>query len=171
MMADQCIVCLENLDVASPAAVAALAVAVAPQGHHPSGNSVVPTRKAGCSVAAQWTEDAELVAPAAAAVVSSSSSSNRPNTSIIASPKQHENHDHVAQIQICGHVLHDSCLREWTEKANSCPICRQIFNLVHVYDKVGGESPLDDLYVFMAALDAESVYGTPKQRGSFACCG
>lgn len=52
----------------------------------------------------------------------------------------HLNHDPVALIHICGHVLHDSCLREWTEKANSCPICRQAFHLVHVYDKVGGES-------------------------------
>ncbi|KAH8197734.1 hypothetical protein TruAng_008112 [Truncatella angustata] len=44
----------------------------------------------------------------------------------------------IAEIEICGHILHDSCLREWTGKANSCPICRQSFNLVNVYDRVGG---------------------------------
>jgi hypothetical protein len=49
------------------------------------------------------------------------------------------NHDHVAQISGCGHMLHDACLLEWSDKANSCPICRQNFNVVTVYDKVGGE--------------------------------
>lgn len=46
--------------------------------------------------------------------------------------------DNVAVIQICGHTLHNTCLKEWTAKANSCPICRQNFNLVEVYDKIGG---------------------------------
>ncbi|KAK4455929.1 hypothetical protein QBC34DRAFT_4178 [Podospora aff. communis PSN243] len=122
-MADQCIVCLENLDVESSAAVAALAATVAPQPQDNHTSSAVPTEHSSRSVAA---------GPVAPALDSSLSLNS------IASPKQHENHDHVAQIQICGHVLHDSCLREWTEKANSCPICRQTFNLVHVYDKVGG---------------------------------
>ncbi|ERT02011.1 hypothetical protein HMPREF1624_00306 [Sporothrix schenckii ATCC 58251] len=47
--------------------------------------------------------------------------------------------DLVAVIQICKHTLHDTCLREWTTKANSCPICRQSFHLVHVYDQIGGK--------------------------------
>ncbi|KXX83214.1 PHD and RING finger domain-containing protein 1 [Madurella mycetomatis] len=49
------------------------------------------------------------------------------------------NHDHIATIPVCGHTLHDGCLREWSEKANSCPICRQTFHLVTVYEKVGGK--------------------------------
>ncbi|KAK6602408.1 hypothetical protein ACHAQE_005589 [Botrytis cinerea] len=44
----------------------------------------------------------------------------------------------VAQIKPCDHVLHDHCLREWSQKANSCPICRASFNLVLVLDGVGG---------------------------------
>ncbi|CAG8960379.1 hypothetical protein HYFRA_00012454 [Hymenoscyphus fraxineus] len=44
----------------------------------------------------------------------------------------------IAVIKPCGHSLHDECLREWTQKANSCPFCRQSFNLVEVLDKVGG---------------------------------
>ncbi|KAA8564091.1 hypothetical protein EYC84_012077 [Monilinia fructicola] len=44
----------------------------------------------------------------------------------------------VAQIKPCDHVLHDDCLREWSQKANSCPICRTSFNLVVVLDRVGG---------------------------------
>ena len=55
--------------------------------------------------------------------------------------------DNVAVIQICGHTLHNTCLKEWTAKANSCPICRQNFNLVEVYDKIGGKSgALEKLY-------------------------
>lgn len=45
----------------------------------------------------------------------------------------------VAQIKPCDHVLHDHCLREWSQKANSCPICRASFNLVLVLDGVGGK--------------------------------
>ncbi|KAK0711443.1 hypothetical protein B0H67DRAFT_492430 [Lasiosphaeris hirsuta] len=123
-MADQCIVCLENLDIESPPAAVAVAAAVtAPLDTSSPSVVLVPGDP---SVAPQQLEAADPVAPAA--VISS----------INTSPKQHENHENVALIQICGHVLHDSCLREWSEKANSCPICRQTFNLVHVYDKVGG---------------------------------
>ncbi len=46
----------------------------------------------------------------------------------------------IAVIQTCNHVLHDACLRDWTLKANSCPICRRAFHLVEVHDKVGGKS-------------------------------
>lgn len=48
----------------------------------------------------------------------------------------------IAIIKTCGHILHDTCLQAWIEKANSCPICRQAFHLVEVYDKVGGK-PID----------------------------
>lgn len=44
----------------------------------------------------------------------------------------------IAEINPCGHILHDECLREWSQKANSCPICRAAFNVVQVWDKVGG---------------------------------
>lgn len=44
----------------------------------------------------------------------------------------------IAVIKPCNHILHDPCLQTWTQKANSCPICRQNFNEVEVYDKVGG---------------------------------
>ncbi|KAI1373435.1 hypothetical protein F4677DRAFT_222956 [Hypoxylon crocopeplum] len=117
-MADQCIVCLENLDVQS------------------SPRSQL-----------QISEDDELL--------QSSSAAADPSTSAVAGaavqplPKSplrdisdvasHGEEDQkIAVIQVCGHILHDACLREWTEKANSCPICRQAFHLVHVYDKVGG---------------------------------
>jgi len=104
-MADQCIVCLEVLDVAPVASASGLPLEVAP--------------------------------PAATAIATATAS-DLPTASSAAKP---ENHDNVAQIKVCGHMLHDSCLREWTEKANSCPICRQTFNSVQVYDKVNGEFP------------------------------
>lgn len=46
----------------------------------------------------------------------------------------------IAVIQTCKHILHDDCLRDWTLKANSCPICRRAFHLVEVQDKVGGKT-------------------------------
>ena len=54
----------------------------------------------------------------------------------------------IAVIQTCNHILHDTCLRDWTLKANSCPICRQAFHLVEVYDKVGGKSQTFNLPIF-----------------------
>ncbi|KAH6664888.1 hypothetical protein B0J14DRAFT_493051 [Halenospora varia] len=53
-------------------------------------------------------------------------------------PGQQEKQPPIALIKPCGHVLHDDCLRLWSQKANSCPICRQSFNLVEVLDKVDG---------------------------------
>ena len=47
----------------------------------------------------------------------------------------------VALIPVCGHVLHDTCLKEWAERSNSCPICRTTFNMVEVLDKIGGRFP------------------------------
>ena len=45
----------------------------------------------------------------------------------------------VAHLLPCGHDLHDECLKPWVERANSCPICRQNFNLVHVSNVIGGK--------------------------------
>lgn len=45
----------------------------------------------------------------------------------------------IAVIKTCNHVLHDVCLKEWTQKANSCPICRTQFNKVEVRESTTGE--------------------------------
>jgi hypothetical protein len=105
-MADQCIVCLEDLDVVPDTSV-----------HH-------DLRDAG-GVAGP-TED--LPAP-------------HPSTTDTQQP--------IALIKPCSHVLHDECLREWSQKANSCPICRHAFNLVEVLDKVGGTFPPSFLNRFL----------------------
>lgn len=55
-------------------------------------------------------------------------------------PGKNEQQQPIALIKPCSHVLHDECLREWSQKANSCPICRQAFNVVEILDKVGGKS-------------------------------
>lgn len=90
-MVDQCIVCLEDLCVASDCIV----------------------------------EHQEIVVAA---------------TTSTTDPENTEKQLPIAVIKPCGHSLHDECLREWTQKANSCPFCRQSFNLVEVLDKVGGKS-------------------------------
>ena len=47
--------------------------------------------------------------------------------------------DMIAHLLPCGHNLHDECLKPWVERANSCPICRQNFNVVELCTKVGGK--------------------------------
>ena len=95
-MADQCIVCLEDLDVAG-------------------------------SIHDDLLDSGEVAA----------STAMRPR----ANPSKVDDEQLIALIKPCSHVLHDQCLREWSQKANSCPICRQAFNLVEVWDKVGGKPP------------------------------
>lgn len=111
-MADQCIVCLENLDVQPLAGAASQADQKTDAlGLHSSGQAV----------------------PGAAAAPLQAHSKSTANGSTTV-----EDDSKIAEIEVCGHVLHDSCLREWTGKANSCPICRQSFNDVNVYDRVRG---------------------------------
>ena len=98
-MADQCIVCLEDLDVVPDPSVH--------EDLRDAGTVAAPT--------------ADLPTP-------------HPSTTTIQQP--------IALIKPCNHVLHDECLREWSQKANSCPICRHAFNVVEVLDKVGGTFPL-----------------------------
>ncbi|KAF8848713.1 hypothetical protein BDZ45DRAFT_698171 [Acephala macrosclerotiorum] len=93
-MADQCIVCLEDLD----------AVAVPDASIH---------------------DDLQVAATTA----------DQPPPP---HPSKATKNEPIALIKPCNHVLHDECLRAWSQKANSCPICRQTFNLVEVLDKVGG---------------------------------
>ncbi|KAL3419163.1 PHD-finger domain-containing protein [Phlyctema vagabunda] len=55
-------------------------------------------------------------------------------------PSKSDAQQFIAKIKPCDHILHNECLKSWSLKANSCPICRQAFNLVEVLDKVGGTS-------------------------------
>ena len=92
-MADQCIICLEDLDVSDSIVVADLRDA--------GGGTEIP----------------------------------QPPTT---HPSNSTPQPSIALIKACGHVLHDDCLKLWSQKANSCPICRHAFNLVQILDKVGG---------------------------------
>lgn len=111
-MADQCIVCLENLDV------------------QPLVGAVPQADKNTDALALHSSEQA---VPEAAVVPIQAHSILTANNSTTV-----DDDPRIAEIEVCGHVLHNSCLREWTGKANSCPICRQSFNFVNVFDKVGG---------------------------------
>lgn len=45
----------------------------------------------------------------------------------------------IAHLLPCGHFLHDECLKPWVERANSCPVCRQTFNMVEVSASLKGK--------------------------------
>jgi len=45
----------------------------------------------------------------------------------------------IAHLLPCGHFLHDECLKPWVERANSCPVCRQTFNMVEVSASLRGD--------------------------------
>lgn len=116
-MADQCIVCLDALEVA----VSAVDLATSKGLEDPGG------RGGGDTLSCQ------IVADSAA-----SSTTSTANSADESNPGKSSNETDVAIINACGHALHNCCLLEWAGKANSCPICRQTFNDVSVYDKVGG---------------------------------
>ncbi|KAI3343666.1 hypothetical protein F4824DRAFT_16734 [Ustulina deusta] len=126
-MADQCIVCLDNLDVQPQSPPPDT-----PHHGHGHGNA-----QAASSESTPTTTRDEATSPSSGHTTDDVGSNNTAAAITTKSPGVNEN-DKIAVIQVCGHVLHDSCLREWTGKANSCPICRQAFHLVHVYDKIGG---------------------------------
>ncbi|PSR94429.1 hypothetical protein BD289DRAFT_459319 [Coniella lustricola] len=169
-MADQCIVCLENLDsaislpqlqgsdgsrgmstVAAAAAAAVVAIAPEPEPEpepeHLPAPLPAPTTPTNINIHSR-----PLAAAAATAVASSPTASSTPTPTPTPTPTtitttkepaapegfNLESDDNVAVIQVCGHILHDSCLKAWSGKANSCPICRQAFHLVEVYDRIGG---------------------------------
>ncbi|KAI1844720.1 hypothetical protein JX265_007021 [Neoarthrinium moseri] len=112
-MADQCIVCLENLDVQ-------------------------PTPAAAPGAATLDLQPSESALSEADNVAVSPRPQSAAGGAAYPAPTNNADDSSIAEIEVCGHVLHDACLREWTGKANSCPICRQSFNSVNVYDKVGG---------------------------------
>lgn len=50
--------------------------------------------------------------------------------------------NNVAALDGCDHIIHDACIRSWAQKTNTCPICRNPFHSVRVYNGVDGESTL-----------------------------
>lgn len=44
----------------------------------------------------------------------------------------------IAALDGCNHVIHDSCIRLWAQKTNTCPICREPFRQLRVFDGVSG---------------------------------
>ncbi|PKS10344.1 hypothetical protein jhhlp_002095 [Lomentospora prolificans] len=44
----------------------------------------------------------------------------------------------IAALDGCDHVIHDSCIRLWAQKTNTCPICREPFRQLRVFDGLSG---------------------------------
>ncbi|KAI0480130.1 hypothetical protein GGR56DRAFT_254774 [Xylariaceae sp. FL0804] len=135
-MADQCIVCLENLDVQSPPL---------PQSPPDSADNDLSHHPSSPGLASASTTAATDSAVPRLSICNGTNSTQQhhhddaDDDNADDDDDVDENSDNtIAVIQVCGHVLHNACLKEWTGKANSCPICRQSFHLVHVYNKIGG---------------------------------
>ncbi|CAK7263399.1 hypothetical protein SEPCBS119000_000460 [Sporothrix epigloea] len=156
-MAEQCIVCLDQLravepppppplpgDGCSPEANSASAskpAAVDSAAVTGSGYSALSTATLAGGNGHNSGRNSDPVAGNGDAKGPHSDAQEKAVTNVNGSNDQNQIHDDdfVAVIQICKHVLHDACLREWTTKANSCPICRQSFHLVDVYNGLGGQ--------------------------------
>lgn len=144
-MADQCIVCLENLDSAVP--LPQLQRQLEVDDDH-GGGGPATAGGGGAAPAAKSTTTADVsladlpVAVAGATLTLSANGKDKtPETADLNTKKDDADGEdnNIAIIQVCGHILHDSCLKAWTVKANSCPICRQTFHNVQVYDQIGGK--------------------------------
>lgn len=127
-LVEQCIICLENLDGGQ----------VSPK--HPPFQPEAPG--AAELVAAASTATTTPRNPADQHHLSNCNPSLTHQTSDGQIDNSHAENDaanaKIAVLDGCEHVLHLCCIQQWTEKANSCPICRQSFNLVNVFDQVGG---------------------------------
>lgn len=52
-----------------------------------------------------------------------------------------ESNSRIATLDSCDHIIHDSCIRLWAQKTNTCPICREAFRKLRVLDGVSGTYP------------------------------
>lgn len=148
-MADQCIVCLENLDSAVPLPQLQRQLE---DDDHGGGDPAAGAGGGGGAApppAAKSTTTSDVSLPdlpvaVAGATLTLSATDGKDKTPETTDPTTKKddadaNDNNIAIIQVCGHILHDSCLKAWTVKANSCPICRQTFHNVQVYDQIGGK--------------------------------
>lgn len=52
----------------------------------------------------------------------------------------------IASLDGCEHIIHDACIRSWAQKTNTCPICRNPFHSVRVFNGIDGMSLLQNIY-------------------------
>ncbi|KAH3671990.1 hypothetical protein WICMUC_004497 [Wickerhamomyces mucosus] len=46
-------------------------------------------------------------------------------------------HELITKLQPCGHYYHTDCINLWKAKSNSCPTCRNDYDLIQMIDKNG----------------------------------
>ncbi|RDA92952.1 hypothetical protein CP533_5536 [Ophiocordyceps camponoti-saundersi (nom. inval.)] len=67
--------------------------------------------------------------------------SSSPQNPAVVVPPESDDTGHlniVAALDGCEHIIHDACIRSWAQKTNTCPICRNPFHCVRVYNGVDG---------------------------------
>jgi hypothetical protein len=143
-MADQCIVCLENLDSAVPLPQLQRQLEVQDDGSGSgpaAGAALLPPEAKSNTTSDVSLADLPVAVAGATLTLSATAKDKTPETADLNNKQRDEtdgDDNNIAIIEVCGHILHDSCLKAWTVKANSCPICRQAFHNVQVYDQIGG---------------------------------
>ncbi|KAJ9605756.1 hypothetical protein H2200_009605 [Cladophialophora chaetospira] len=121
---------------------------------------------------------APLISPAkspltdieAAAVTNSTDARDAPKATTLTDKDADEL---IARLRPCGHYLHNECLTPWVERANSCPICRAIFNLVELMHTVDGDVissyPVEDR-TQVADLDPSMFLEAPEEEDEDQPC-
>lgn len=111
---DQCIICLEPLVIQAP--------------------SLLDARV-----------QAGLDPPATTAAAAHAHAAESPSTTITTTTDDDTAHldqnSRIAALDSCDHVIHDACIRLWAQKTNTCPICREAFRKLRVFDGVSGTYP------------------------------
>ncbi|KAH7329124.1 hypothetical protein B0I35DRAFT_473755 [Stachybotrys elegans] len=109
---EQCIICLDPLPRPSSSSVDA------------GSSKIIPT-----ITTPSVSESDTTAVPKAATVVPTVDASVEEDLSYL---------NIVAALDGCEHIIHDACIRSWAQKTNTCPICRNPFHTVRVYNGVDG---------------------------------
>ena len=125
---DQCIICLDTLPKLLPSAAAA------------GGADAVTVT--------------DQVPPATAAAPREAQNT----TTTFSTGNDEPNHlNLIAALDGCDHIIHDACIRSWAQKTNTCPICRNEFHQVRVYNGLDGKSQTNSSIT--QALHSQSTHG------------
>ncbi|SPO01017.1 uncharacterized protein DNG_03765 [Cephalotrichum gorgonifer] len=120
---DQCIICLEPLVIQAP--------------------SLLPATTDGSIHPQQQQQHHHQQQPAFLEVAAAAAAAESPTTTTTSTEDDAGNLDtnsRIAALDSCDHIIHDACIRLWAQKTNTCPICREQFRKLRVFDGISGST-------------------------------